>query len=744
MTAVDASASSIGQEPLQTGLGAALRHFCAGANAWIESRLDGERDQLPLWLPVGVGAGIGAWFELPGERTWEAFLLAAAALVLLPLALAPGTRWARAAALFAGAACLGCLSIWWSAERVAAPRLTHERAARFEAQVESVQAVAATDAVRLVVAPVNAPDLPPRLRVNVPRDKAPLLVPGAHVRLRAWLMPPAPAAVPGAHDFSRAAWFQGIGGSGRALEIEVLPGAADPGLRGRIAAVRQALGSHIVGALPGGEGGVAVALATGDQGAIPAADSDAMRRAGLAHLLAVSGLHLTTVVGLVMLLTLKLLALSPRLALRFRLVLVAAAVGALAGVAYTILTGAGVPTIRSCIASLLVLAGVALGRDAVTLRLVAVGALVVLFLWPDSLVGASFQLSFAAIATLVAFHDHPKVRAFLARRDESLPLKLGRGLLGLLLTGLAVEVALAPIALFHFHRAGLYGAVANIVAIPLTTFVIMPFEGLALLFDSVGLGAPFWWVAGQGLHILLVVAHRTAATPGATAMLPSIPDGAFALMLLGGLWICLWRTRWRWWGLGAVAAGALWALATPAPDLLITGDGRHLALRMDSGQLGMLRERAGDYVRSTMAESSGLDGAVPDLDDVPGAICTDDSCTATLRRGGRAWQVLAIRTRARFDPEPLALACASADIVVSDRRLPRRCAPRWLKADAALLGRTGGMAITLGAVPWVQTVAERTAGHPWAQAPAPRSRFKRRRSWPLPPSPPPPLPPSGG
>ena len=190
-----------------------------------------------------------------------------------------------------------------------------------------------------------------------------------------------------------------------------------------------------------------------------------------------------------MLLTLRLLALSPWLALRVNLVLVAAGVGAITGVAYTMLTGAEVPTIRACAAALLVLAGLAMGRDAITLRLVATGAIVVLLFWPESLAGPSFQLSFAAITAIVALHEHSRVKALLTRREEGALRRLGRGLLGLLLTGLAVELAIAPIALFHFHQAGLYGALANIVAIPLTTFVIMPVEALALLFDLVGLGA---------------------------------------------------------------------------------------------------------------------------------------------------------------------------------------------------------------------------------------------------------------
>jgi competence protein ComEC len=715
MTTSDASAPSIAAEPLQTGWSARFAAAFSGLDHRLEARFDRERDQLPLWLPVGLGLGAAAWFALPDSRAWTAFGLAAAAGVLAPAAVAPGTRWGRALAIFCFAALLGCLNIWAKAERVAAPRLERARMAEFAATVESVQSLPARQAVRLTVRPVGKAPLPPRLRINLDEGRAvPGLEPGATVRLRAWLMPPAPAALPGAYDFARAAWFQGIGGTGRAVgAVTVVAPAGAQGWRARIAAWRQGLADHVRARLAGSEGGVAAALATGDQGGIAEQDAEAMRRSGLAHLLSVSGLHLTAVVGVVMLLTLKLLALSPTLALRFRLVLVAAGAGALAGLAYTLLTGAEVPTVRACIAAILILLGIAMGREALTLRLVAVGALVVLVLWPESLPGPSFQLSFAAITAIVVLHDHPRIRALLARRDEGIVQKAGRGLLALVLTGLAVEAALAPIALFHFHRTGLYGAFANIVAIPLTTFVIMPLEALALLFDLAGLGAPFWWSAGQALYGLLVLARTTATAPGAVLMTPSVPGGAFALIIAGGLWICLWRTRWRRWGLVPLAAGSVWAMATPPPDLLVTGDGRHLALRTAGGEVAILRGRAGDYVRDLVSEASAVETGLVELEHLPGAVCSPDFCAAEIGRQGARWRILATRSNRFVDFEPLKRACASADIVISDRRLPGTCVPRWLKADRALLARTGGLAITLGRRPAVTTVAEQAGAHPW-------------------------------
>jgi competence protein ComEC len=701
-------------------LGVRLAPF-GGFAARLERLADAERDQLPLWLPVGAGLGTALWFWLPDRQAWTAFLLLAAALALAPLAVAPNTRWGRACAIFAFVALLGCANIWWKAERVAAPVLTNERLATFTGEIETLQRMPAREAVRIVVK-VADPTLPARIRLNLDEDRPVRgLAPGATVRLRAWLMPPAPPAVPGAYDFARAAWFQGIGATGRALDATLVAAPKKTGWKAWLAQTRQRLADHIRGRLLGAEGGVASALATGDQAGIPEEDAEAMRRSGLAHLLSVSGLHLTAVVGAVMLATLKLLALSPALALRFRLVVWAAGAGAMAGIAYTLLTGAEVPTVRACIASILILLGIALGRDALTLRLVAVGALIVLILWPETLPGASFQMSFAAIVAIVVLHDHPRIRRLLERRDEAGPVKLGRFLLGLVLTGLAVEAALIPIALFHFHQAGLYGALANIVAIPLTTFLIMPAEALALLFDTIGLGPPFWWVTGQAIGLLLDLARGVAEAPGAVALLPAMPRAAFALMVGGGLWLCLWKTRWRLLGIAPALAGAAVALTTPAPDLLVTGNGQHLALRTPSG-LAILRPRAGDYVRDILNETSGLAPEATELDSLPTAACSPDLCIADSATNGRTFRVLATRST-RFVPiDEFVSACRDADIVVSDRRLPRTCRPRWLKADRAFLARTGGLAFILGEAPRVATVADQQGRHPWALAATPARR----------------------
>ncbi|WP_324807662.1 ComEC/Rec2 family competence protein [Sphingomonas sp. LY29] len=377
--------------------------------ARIETFLELERAQLPLWFAVAFGSGIAAWLWLPGPSQWAAFLAFAAAVAAAGLT-GRGSRLGRSALVAGLAMMAGCALIWWRATDVAAPRLDRPQVVNFTASVERVETRAAKGDLRLTLAPQGS-TLPPRVRVSLPIEDAPRGVSaGAVLELRARLQPPPPMALPGGHDFARDAWFQGIGGVGRALGK---PRLVEAGRSHSLDSFRERLGTHIQTQLPGASGGIATALATGDQAAIGEEDAEAMRRSGLAHLLSVSGLHIAAVVGAAMLLSLRLLALSERLALRVNLVLVSAGFGAIAGIGYTLLTGMQVPTVRACIAAVLVLAGIALGRDAISLRLFAVGAIIVMLLRPEAIAGASFQLSFAAVTSIIALHHWTPVRTAL-------------------------------------------------------------------------------------------------------------------------------------------------------------------------------------------------------------------------------------------------------------------------------------------------------------------------------------------
>lgn len=681
-------------------------------------------DSRAPWLVVAFAAGIAAWFALPSAGWWAALMVGGltvaggAVIALREDGRFPFLR--QAVVALALALAFGCGHVWMKSSLVGAAPILRPQAAELSGTILSRQEQPAEGRVRLLIAtrePESQRAIKVRINVAPAFDRAELRS-GAQVRVRVRLVPPAPPMLPGGYDFARAAWFQGIAATGSALGAVELVGAA-PTISG-LEDVQRALSVHVRGQLPGAAGAIAAAYASGDRGAIAEADEEAMRNSGLAHLLSISGLHVSAVIATVYVLVIRLGALWPWLALRVRLPLAAAAGGALAGIGYTLLTGAEVPTVRSCIAALLVLAALALGREALSLRMVAVAAFVVLLLWPEALVGPSFQMSFAAVLAIVALSGAAPIRAFLEPREEGWVARSLRNLAMLLLTGVVIELALMPIGLFHFHQSGVYGALANVVAIPLTTFVSMPLIALALLFDLVGLGAPVWWLAGQSLDALLALAHFTASQPGAVSTMPAMGRGAFLLFVAGGLWLALWQGRVRLWGLVPAGVGALSLAALTPPDLLVSGDGRHVGLTgAIPGELLVLREGREGYARDTLLELAGMSGAPRSLDEWPGARCNADLCLVAVRRGGRIWQLLLTRTRDRLPERALAAACERVDLVISDRWLPRSCRPRWLKADRRYLERSGGLAIDL-AKRKVVSVADSQGDHGWWTGPAPR------------------------
>lgn len=678
------------------------------------------------WLAVAFFLGITSWFALDNRWQWLSLIAMCLAAAIAAIALLerdgryPHVRQSVAALALMIAA--GCATVWAKSELVGAPAISRPVVGTFTGTLLSRENRPADQRVRLIMA-VRDPEtrLPIKVRLNLDlADDHAASVPGAVLRLRARLMPPASPMLPGGYDFARTAWFAGLAATGKVVgRVEVVRAGGRGGLLERTQA---SLSDHVRERLHGSPGAIVAALASGDRGAIAEADEVAMRDSGLAHLLSISGLHVSAVVAAAYFIALKLLALWPWLALRVRLPLAAAGVGALTGIGYTLLTGSEVPTVRSCIGAVLVLAALALGREPLSLRMLATAALFVMVLWPEAVVGPSFQMSFSAVIAIVALHGCAPVRVFLAPREEAWMTRLLRNLTMLVLTGVVIELALMPIGLFHFHRSGVYGALANVIAIPLTTFVSMPLIAVALLLDMVGAGRPAWWLAGKSIEVMLALAHWTASRPGAVTMMPTMGNGIIALFAAGGLWLALWRGKVRLWGLLPVFVAVISITALRAPDILISGDGRHVGITgLADGELIVLREGRSEFVRDNLLETAGMRGTTRLLADWPGARCGTDFCALELRRGHREWRVLISRGQDRVEERNLAAACERADIVIADRWLPRSCRPAMLKADRNLLSRTGGLAIDLKNRR-LRTVAEDQGKHGWWRMPDPPKR----------------------
>jgi competence protein ComEC len=677
----------------------------------LEVWLATERHQLVLFAPVMLGLGIVAWFVLPFERQWLAATLAGVAVALAGVAATGLVRRVVVAGgvLFA----FGVGLAWLRAEAVRTPVLADARlTASIEGTVLAVERLPARQRTRIVV----------RISSGAPRDLVARIgaaalpdgvAPGAAVAMRARLSPPPGPNIPGGYHFARRAWFDGIGAVGYALSGVTVtrPPPAGPDIVARFNAFRARLTQALQEGVGGRAGGLAAALVTGDRGGIPDEVTETMRDSGLAHLISISGLHIAVVVGGTLWATRRILVLSQWIALRADIKALAASVAALAGISYTMLAGGEVPTIRACIAVLIALAGLAAGRDAISLRMIAAGAFAILVVRPEYLLGPSFQLSFAAVTAIVALYQSP-LGARLARRSDEFGWlrRLGVAVVALLATGAVAEIALAPIAFFHFNQMGLYGMVANFVAIPLTSFVILPLLVLAIAADAIGIGAPVFAVLERAVEALIRIGEVTASLPGAVARLPSAPGWSLALIVLGGIWLCLWQSRRRWAGVAPALAGAAAMVAAAPPDVIVDGSGAHMAI-VDGSGIALLRPRAGDYLRSMWSDAAGV-ASVGALDDRRDARCGPDACVVRVHAGSRDWLLLATRSRLFIDRAALEPSCARADLVVSDRTLPGWCRPRWLKLDRRRLARSGAIALWLDG-PRYASVAAIDGDHPW-------------------------------
>jgi competence protein ComEC len=297
--------------------------------AVLENWLDRERDQLPLWLPVGIGFGVAFW-QFFGSSAWAGLAMSCASLLLIGNLAPPYSRLRQMARMAAVAILLGFFLIAFRSTTVAQPVLGRIWTGEFYGRIEAVENISTRNVYRLRLATGDSSDLPPFVRVNLsPEQYQDDFQPGAIIRLRARLLPPAGPTLPGGYDFSRRAWFQQIGATGTALGDVRLFQKADSGAW--FATQRTALTEHILASMPPRSGAIGAALVTGDQGHISEADAQAMRDSGLAHLLSISGLHVTAVVGFIFIAVSRLLSLSSWLALRIPIPVIAAATAALAG-----------------------------------------------------------------------------------------------------------------------------------------------------------------------------------------------------------------------------------------------------------------------------------------------------------------------------------------------------------------------------------------------------------------------------
>ena len=701
----------------------ALRRFRSST----ASGLSENEDRRLLWAPVAFGCGVAVYFSLSSEPPFPvvlACLAVSAAVLVAARYYAPGRGPVVLALVLALA---GFATAQYRTITVDAPVLARETGPVFlTGRVISIEPT--RKGARMSLADPaferRMPGATPEIaRIHVRNDVAGIL-PGDTVRMRAILRPPSEPSLPGGFDFARKAYFERIGAVGFALgDVERVSAAADRSVRERISRLRHHLTQRILAGSNADVGPVAAALLTGERRAIPEDVLADMRDSGLAHLLAISGLHIGLVAGLIFFAVRLLLALIEPVALRYPIKKIAAVSAVVGAFSYLLVSGATIPTQRAFLMVSIVMAAVLLDRTAISLRLVALAAGLILLVSPEALMSASFQMSFAAVIALVAAYEAaaPKT-ARLRQRGGIFSSRLALFVAATVLTTVVASLATAPFAVYHFNRVALFGLAANMLAVPVMAMWIMPTGVLSMMLMPLGLES--WGLAlmGWGLKALLWVAGFVAGLPDAVALAPPMPVFVLAAIVLGGLWLCVWRGRIRLLALpvlaGAVAAAAL----VRPPDLMVDRDARFFALNMGEARVYMPAGRNASFERDMWRRRLAVAETLP----LPRGVAEDgrlgcDGAACIARFGERSVAVV-------FDASA-SVDCRAVDHVV----LLVRASPRYCRREVVLLStfhlwRDGAHAVNFAADgPAVGTVRETRGDRPWSRI-SPRKRQYLRTS----------------
>ena len=698
------------------------------------ARAEAGAGRLLPWVPVAFGTGIAFYFAAEHEPMLS--VAASVAIALCAIAFLLRRRRMFPVIVMLAAAAAGFATATWKTARIAhgvlarpmfsvaltgfvETRDIREKTDRFVLRVVSMESQRETTKLE-------------RVRLSVRKGTAPEV--GSFVELKARLLPPLGPQRPGSYDFGRDLYFQGIGASGFVMgAVKTAEPPASGGLKLRYAAtmqgLRDAIDARIRTTLDGDQRAIATALLTGRRDAISPPVNDAMFISGLGHVLSISGYHMAVVAGVVFFAVRALLALFPALTAGQPIKKWAAAAALVAAAFYLLLSGAEVATQRSFFMTAVVLIAVMVDRRAITFRTLAVAALIVLAIAPEALVHPSFQMSFAATLGLVALVQIG-MPSLLASPDHSVTARValwgGRELTVLVLASLVAGLATTPYAAFHFHRVTPYGLIANLAAMPVVSAIVMPAGLLGLVAMPFGFDGVFWAIMGIGIDWMIVVTQWVAALPGAVGRMAAFGTGPLIAASAGIILLGLLRTPLRWSGAVVLAAALVWAVRAPQPDVLISADGRNVAVRGGDRRLHLMHGVKDAFLVKEWlaADADARTAADPSLG--LGVSCDASGCVTQAAAGG----IIALATR----PDALADDCERAALIVTVRPVPEGCAASAIDAErlrrhgALALRRIGGGfaidAVKPGGIdrPWSPAVAGDGESEPTLRLPAAASR----------------------
>ena len=673
---------------------------------WLTKQLIEQRGNFFPWVPVMLGLGISLYFSIRFEPTVEVWIIVAVlALVLLGTAkFSPFAYTPIFLGLFLILTGFGTAKL--RTEAVSAPVLSFRYYGPIEGRIVKIDR-SASDAVRLTldqaklfnVSPASSPK---KVRVSIHGDQ-PIThyQPGDRVIMTGHLSPPSGPAEPTGFDFQRHAWFAGLGAVGyaRTPVLRAAPAMSDVSLW--VFEKRFALSLGIRERMPTETGAFAAAITTGDRSAIPQEIIANLRAANLAHLLAISGLHMGLLTGFVFGLLRYSMACFPAVALNWPVKKFAASGALIVGATYLVMSGGNVATERAFTMVAVMFVAVILDRRALTLRAVAIAAIIILVLQPEALAGPGFQMSFAATTALV----------FVFSKTRYLPIKNWprwlRWVFSVFLSSGIAGLATAPIAAAHFNQIAHFGLIANVLSVPVMGLVVMPAAVLAALLSPFGLEWIGLWLMDVGLRWIIFVANTVADLDGAVGHVVAPEAYVLGLISFGMLFLFLWNGRLRFLGVIAVISGFGFWLQTERPTLLVSDNAGLIGLSTPYGR-ALSKERGSSFVAGIWLENDGQPVEQTIAFHREGIV--REGRVAAVELG--EWTIMQVSGKVALREME---NCAGADVVISNQidEVERAC----LVFDLHDLRNTGALSFWLdeGAL-IIQTARDVTGVRPWNSA----------------------------
>ncbi len=679
-----------------------------------------------LWAPVALTFGIWTYFALPREPGLSITIFFALIAIILFWKARGRMGIILLAILFSG-----FVLAKTRAEIIATPLLKATTGEIVVSGIVHDVERASERRATIILEPdkiegMTTAQLPRRLRLsNSLKNGEPPI--GARIAFKARLAPIASPTMPGGFDYGRQLYFQGIGGAGRVTsKIDTLGSTSSPSLwlSGALHNLRQDIGARIRQHLEGTIAAFAEAMITGERASIPKDVNKSLQISGLAHILSISGLHMSLAAGGVFWIVRAFLALFPSVAQQWPIKKWAAAVALVFGFAYMLLAGSGAATQRSYIMLAVVFLAIIVDRPAISLRNLALAALLILILQPESAIQASFQMSFMAVMGLAAFFEYwnrpkPEQEYKVESRKVYYTRKLYKIALASILTTLIAGSFSSIPAAYHFGRLAPYGVLANGLAIPVISLAVMPFAVLSVVLMPLGLEEWPLAVLGKGLETVLSISDQVAALPGAQRVIPQVPLASAIALALGASILCLASRQAKYAGGILLIAGFVLAQFNGFPDLLIERTAANTAFRNSSGELVFANQHRGRFAAEKWLQANGEEVAFKQAAARTGWTCEARSC-----RSGIKGKVIGYF----LDGEGAQPACTGHDIIIAAYPLRGACKSVPTRIDRFDVWRMGSHAIVIeGGTTAITTARGSSGNRPWVVVPEPRKKMALTR-----------------